>query len=954
MKSQKLSVIKEQTLKTDFKNPPDNCRLFVRWWWFGPAVTKDELSREMELMKSAGVGGFEIQPTYPLSLNDPEKGIVNLRYLSSEFLAAVNFAVNKSQELGLTADVTGGSGWPYGGPHIPIQLSAAQIKCVANQVKAQDGFCDPPKLEIPAIRVDEKLIHILAVRKVKGELSETGAVDLTKKVNRDRTIELNLAKGDWEVLFFIESRTLQEVKRPALGAEGYVVDHYNHRSLEKHLETVGEPLILAGANKIRAIFCDSLEVYNSDWTPDLLSKFKKRRGYDLKPLLPALWNKFGEKTEQVRIDYGKTLSEMAIDEFIKPMHEWCRSHGVLFRIQQYGIPAIELTGYSHADLPEGEGRDWRLLSPSRWASSAAHVYGKPVCSAECFTFLSNDRIITRPGVFPGFRFTTSLQNHKAAADIYFLEGINHLIAHGWGYSPPAVGTPGWTFYASCLVNHNNTWFKHFPLLTAYIHRVSYLLRQGNPVIDAAIYLPVYDTWAKSTDPSALKIPGNIDLNPKLMDQLLSNGYNFDFINDDALVNHARVENGRLLVNGMNYPIIILPEVTFMPPETMEKIRDFYKSGGIVIAAKCLPDQACGLKNIKENTTNLQQAVREVFGEKARGKGKAYLIKNYEKEFSKALRDNISPDIDWSGPDADLGFVHRQVEDSDLYFVVNTSSQPKNIQAAFRVGQKTPEVWDPLTGEIHPVNVYSWSAEGTRLPITLKPFGSMVVRFKQPREKPRIVDTDLPEIIDFVDLKEGNLLKAIADQNAGYFIQGKKEKINVTVKGVPTPIPLQETWHVTFDGHENEQLQMRKLKSWTEYTKYRYFSGSATYTTDLQIPQEYINNDIMLRLDLGDVREIAEVYVNDVKAGVSWKSPYMLEVTKYMRPGSNTLKIIVTNALFNKVIGMDEPDYPALARAYGQRFPLPLEYKKSNPPLPSGLLGPVQITAARIITIRAPD
>jgi len=151
----------------------------------------------MELMKSAGVGGFEIQPTYPLSLNDPEKG------MSTSVISPVNserrkFAVNKSQELGLTVDVTGGSGWPYGGPHIPIQLSAAQIKYATNQVKVQDGFCNPPKLEIPVMRVDEKLIQILAVRKVKGELAETGAVDLTNKVSRDGTIELNLAKGDWK------------------------------------------------------------------------------------------------------------------------------------------------------------------------------------------------------------------------------------------------------------------------------------------------------------------------------------------------------------------------------------------------------------------------------------------------------------------------------------------------------------------------------------------------------------------------------------------------------------------------------------------------------------------------------------------------------------------------------------------------------------------------------------
>jgi len=906
----------------------------------------------LDMMKAAGIGGIEVQPVYPLSLDNPTMGIRNLRYLSPEFLEALKFAATKAQRLGLTVDVTLGSGWPFGGPHIPIDLAPGCIQYKAQQVHCDKGSCEPKKVEVPSMKEDEKLIGVLAARRVGDGLDPAGVIDLTDKVGKDGAVELTFDDGNWEVMFFIEGHTLQFVKRAALGAEGYVLDHYSRSALQEHLETVGEPLVHAGSDILRAMFCDSLEVYGGNWSPNFLTEFQRRRGYDLRPYLPALWNRFGEVTPQVRIDYGRTLSELVIEGFIKPLLDWCHSRKVSLRMQLYGIPPVDLAGYAYVDLPEGEGRNWLQLSRTRWASSAAHLYGKPVCSAEAFTSLSR---VDAP--FPRCRFTIGLQDLKAAADIYFLQWVNHLIAHGYGYSPPSVGIPGWTLYAPCLINHNNTWWNYFSLLTAYIQRVGYVLRRGTPVVDIALYLPINDAWAKSTDPSSLKLPHSIHIDPELIKQILSNGYSFDLMNDDALINHAVVSEGRLLVNGIPYSIVVLPEVSFIPVRSIEKLRDFCLAGGVVIATRCLPHSACGLMGEEENSRIVKRVVQEIFGEGVNenqcGKGMAYLVKDYGKGLIETLRAHLSPDVDFSHSEPEIGFIHRQMGKIDLYFVANTSPQPKRLHATFRVGHKAPQLLEPLTGEAHPVHVYSFTEEGTKVPLTLEPFGSAILAFAETEKNPLILDTNLPEVLSLEERKEDLVLKGRVDQNGRYFVQGRRGRVEAAVEDVPPPIVIRGPWNVSFKANGGEVV-MTKLRSWTEYPQYRYFSGRANYTTEVTLPEGYKAEDMVLQLDLGDVREIAEVYVNDVKVGVTWMVPHVLDATPFLRPGRNTLRVLVTNLLINKVLGMAEPDYKELNARYGERFPQPIENKTILNPFPSGLLGPVRLIPSKIIHMTLPS
>src|ERR1017187_7546763 len=259
-------------LRRAFEQPPADARIMVRWWWFGPAVNTAELERELRTMKEGGIGGVEVQPVYPLELDNPEQGIRNLPYLSDGFLDALRFTGEKTRELGLRFDLTLCSGWPYGGPHIPIAQAAGRLRI--EHLSVPPGATSVP---LPTLATGETFIAaFLADRRIADIDNATFRVP--PDPDHVRT-----------ALVFISGHTRSMAIRPAHGAEGFVLDHYDHAALSTHLHAVGDRLAQAfGKNPPYAVFSDSLEVERSDWTTNFLDEFRKRRGYDLLPLLPAL------------------------------------------------------------------------------------------------------------------------------------------------------------------------------------------------------------------------------------------------------------------------------------------------------------------------------------------------------------------------------------------------------------------------------------------------------------------------------------------------------------------------------------------------------------------------------------------------------------------------------------------------------------------------------------------
>jgi hypothetical protein len=651
-------------LKEAFLHPPDDARIMMRWWWFGAAVEKPELEREMRAMKAGGIGGFEVQPVYPLTFDDPAAGLVNHPYLSKEFLDALKFTGEKARELGLRMDLTLCSGWPYGGPHIPITQAAAKLRVDRVSVPANGT-----EVKAPKIGPGEKLFAAFV-----GSGENYAQV---QEISGD-PIRVPADSSERTALLFISSRTRMMVKRPAVGAEGFVLDHYDRAAIENHLQFVGEKLLGALAQTPPyAVFSDSLEVERSDWTPNFLAEFQKRRGYDLTPDLPALAVDIGPRTADIRHDWGETLTELANENYLTPIREWAKAHGTLFRSQTYGTPPVNLSSNALVDLPEGEGSQWRRASATRWASSASHLYGRPVTSSETWTWLHS----------PVFRATPL--DMKAEADLHFLEGINQLIGHGWPYSPPQAGEPGWRFYAAAVFNDHNPWYMVMPDIALYLQRISYVLRQGEPINDVAIYVPTDDIYAGFTlGNDSVNKALDARLGTDLIGQILDAGYNFDFIDDAAIAK-----------GGVPYKALILPAPQRMPEATKRKLEEYKRFGGFVMDTRETP----------------------AIGE--------------------ALKKAIVPDLQRA---PEIGFVHRHLPYAEVYFVANTSNRPVQSRAKFRTGELKAAWWNPMDGRVTP------AASG--LELDLAPYESRVLVFskenavaKPPGEDPALAQRAWPQM-----------------------------------------------------------------------------------------------------------------------------------------------------------------------------------------------------------------
>jgi len=865
----------------------------MRWWWFGPAVTQDQLEREMRLMKEGGIGGFEIQPVYPLELDDPKAGFRNLGFLSEEFLQALRFTSAKARELGLRVDLTLGSGWPYGGPNIPISQAAGRLRC--DRVPIPLGARELP---VPAIGEGERLIAAFLVQGDPKGFSVETARELPVTAQGKVPLPADLAGGH-TVLFVISSRTRQTVKRPSVGAEGFVLDHYDRAALDNHLKAIGEPLLGAfGAHPPYAIFCDSLEVFGSDWTGDLLDEFRRRRGYDLRPYLPALLAETSSAAGAVRHDWALTLTELAEERFLKPLAEWAHRHGVRLRVQAYGTPPVALASNALVDLPEGEQSHWRRFSASRWASSASHLLDRPVTSSETWTWLHS----------PAFRATPL--DMKAEADRHFLQGINQLIGHGWPYSPSRAGEPGWRFYAAAVFNHQNPWWLVMPEITAYLQRVSFLLRQGRPANAVAIYLPTADARARfSLGRASIDRALEGLLGPHLIPQVLSAGYSFDFI-DDGTIDRLP---GR-------YAVVVLPGVERIPLATYQCLEAFVRNGGGLVAARRAPSLAPGLAEAEAQGREIREISRRLFeGPSA----PAQLVADETVQLRAALSRFRAPDVRLTPTAEDIGFIRRSAEFAEIYFLANTGNQPRRVEASFRVASLRPECWNPFSGEVTPARVVAQDNATTTVALDLEPYGSRLLVFsKRPAPRPAQPDAAPPTL---------------------------------------DPIALGGAWKVSFE-QTGRSITMDRLRSWTDDPETRFYSGVAAYEKTVTVPAELLRRGDTLFLDFGEarpelgvpaehrpgmrawleapVREAAVVYVNGKRAGAVWKPPYEVNLTGLLRPGENQLRILVANTAINRLADGPLPDYTALERQYGSRFqPQDMENLQ---PVPSGLLGNIRL------------
>ena len=869
-----------QQLHQGFLKPPPDARPIMRWWWFGPSVTKPELKRELEAMRSAGIGGVEIQPVYPLSLDDPAHDIVNFPYLSSRFLGDVTYANRTARALGLRVDITLGSGWPYGGPHTPLALAAGRLRVASVPVVLG-------RIRPPALHPGDAFIAAFAVPGSAKFFSPSTA-------HRISISGGTAPAGTQTALFFIAGHTHQKVKRAAFGAEGLVIDHFSHAAIDAHLKNVATPLLRAFGNEPpTSVFSDSLEVFGSDWTPDLPAEFLRLRGYDLIPYLPELLAGGTPEAEDVRHDWGQTLSDLVRDDYLAPITAFAHAHHTLFRSQTYGEPAVTLADEAMPDLPEGEGPQWQAFSFTRWASSASHLYGRLVTSAETWTWLHS----------PAFRAIPL--DMKAEADRMFLIGINQFVGHGYPYSPPAAGEPGWAFYAAGAFNAHNPWFPVMPDVMKYLQRVSWLLRQGKPANDIAILLPEDDAQA-AFSPGHVSVTDEMNrrITPALMSAILDAGYNIDYI-DAATI---------LKLGHIPYPVLILPPTQRIPLAAYKIIEAYASRGGRLIALGQLPCLAPGLKQqyASPQIARLSQALFE-------SPGHTGIFLSSTAELKAALHHVLSPDLDAEGQVNGLGFIHRKLPDADIYFLANTSNQPIHGSIRFRSARYDLQAWSPDSGAVLESLAL---APGQRISLALAPYESRVFILSDHFSTP--IHTIKPILFT----------SHIFNVSAG--------------------------WSIRFPGDMHSQ-PLPSLVSWTSLPGREFYSGEATYTRSVNLPASPApNSEFFLDFGTGTptsdtrppsapgmqallsppIRAAAIVYVNGQRAGSLWHPPYRINITSFLHRGSNLIEVHVFNTAINELAAQPPRNYASLYAKYGKRF-APQDMNNLHP-IPSGLLGSIQL------------
>jgi len=989
------SPLSLSNLKAGWLAPARTYRPHTRWWWPGNAVTRDGLTWELEQMRAQGMGGVEIMSPWTMYA----KG--NIPYLSDEWLEMVRHTIRKAAELDMEVALTFGPGWSFGGFWVPPAqrskvLAQGWIEVTGPGVFDQEVPEYKPKVASqlldegfrPQAPDENQIVAVVVGRMAGGRLEGESLADVTGRVEGNR-LRWEIPEGRWKVMGFRLKYTGQLCQTTENFAQRqWVVDHLSKEAVQDYCDYLGETFYQAFGNEfgetVDSFFCDSFEIHPLPetllWSNDTLERFKIYKGYDLTRYLPAIWWEIGDLTPKIRYDVNEFLSWLGLDTVFKTFAGWCEGHGVQARIQpHYRFTEEIIQGAGMAQRPETEVTTVRfavLADPRKATAAGARFYGHKILSAEAYTFLHKER------------YLTTLEEMKIASDAFLRDGVTQFYNHGYIYSPEMHVAPSRDMPWANRISHWSPWWNYYHHLAAYISRCCFLLRQGSFVGDVLVYSPQSTDWTKRA------LFGSERRNLAYGDlplTLVANGYDFDPVNDDVLQNLARVENGHIKVGDLSYRFLILPSTTAVPVDTMEFMRQFALGGGVVIALEELPSASVGLRNYKENDRRVRQAVTELFGADGKGQnlpggGRTYHLQGYKiaeppldptfqppyaptpalqgarAELIRIIRNHLPPDFVLEGnrQSDGLTFIHRRVDEHDVYFLTNLQPLQSRVSVTFRVSGKIPEEFNPMTGRVSPVYVYRQSQAGVEVPLDLPPYASTCILFRRGSAELHVVETNLKKVTEANSQQVNGVVTNNGLARVTVMEAGKTRSAEVQVSDLPEPSPVSGAWQMVLEayGFERFERKVSQLASWTEDPRTQHFSGTGRYELDFQVPAAYVREDLEWVLDLGSVGNSAEVTLNGRAVGVAWMRPYQLDVTDALRGGDNHLEILVTNTLINYVSGLDRlpevpaellPHYGPAVNIYTQGTQVSRQEIGFHPLPPSGLMGPVQIVPRRRVT-----
>jgi hypothetical protein len=720
-------------------------------------------------------------------------------------------------------------------------------------------------------------------------------VDLTSKMQPDGTLDWTPPAGQWVVLRFGYSLTGVTNHPASPEGTGLEVDKLSREDVKEYMNTyldhyksaVGP---LMGKRGLQYVISDSWEAGTANWTDDMVAEFTRRRGYDPRPWLPVLAGRVIESSqasERFLWDYRKTLGDLLAeyhyDQITDILHQRGMGHYGESHEEGRAFIGDGMEVKRSNDVPmsamwtqkPGVNKDLPGYNADiRESASVAHIYGQNLVAAESMTASSG-------------AWAWSPATLKPTADKEMAMGLNRFVIHTSVHQPLLDKKPGLGLGPfGQWFTRNETWAEQAAPWLRYLARSCYLLQQGRFAADIAYF---YGEDSNLTALFGKNGPGVPD------------GYNFDYFNADALLHKLSVADGQLATqSGMKYGVLALdPHSQHMSLPVLRKIRDLVRAGAIV--AGPTPTDT---PSLSDDPKEFQSIVDEMWGSgtggHGYGKGKVY-PGPMSPEVMRAIQ--VVPDFEYSKPqsDTDVLFVHRKLSDRDLYYVNNRQDRNEDLDATFRITGKEAELWHADSGVMEPAS-FRIANGRTTVPLHLEPWGTVFVVFHKPAQTS---SRNLPKITD----------SSIA-----------------TVEG---------PWDLSFQADRGapSKITLDKLASWSDNADegVKYFSGTGTYAKTIQAPADWFKRGTRLSIDLGEVKNLAEISVNGKPIGIVWKTPYRVDVDEVLKPGANTVEIKVTNPWVNRIIGDRQPNVTKT-----HAFTSPKFYKADSKLVPSGLLGPVQI------------
>ncbi len=958
-------------LETGFRNPPAAARMRCYWWWLNGHTTPATITRDLEEMKAKGYGGALLVDADGSGQNGNRQVAPGPTFGSPAWRELYLHAIREADRLGLEITLNVQSGWNMGGPMVTAERSPKLLTwsrvsvegpaAVSRDLPAppvREGFYRDIAVLAYPLRHGASLagqdnqrrpIRQLAIKIASQEAGfsmpasmplledvpaepgeEDAAVrevrDLSKSMAADGRLVWQAPAGAWEILRIGYTSSGARVSTSSGAWQGLAIDYLDRGAFEWFWRENIQPLLEDArpylGRSLRYLCTDSWELGGMNWTTDFRDQFRRLRGYDPLPYLPIVAGRIldtRETSNRFLNDLRRTVGDLVISRHYAVFAELAARFGLGIHPESGGphgapIDALETLGVSAIPQTEFWARSptHRSTDADRFfvkeASSAAHIYGRPLVAAEGMTSI-------------GPQWEESIWNDlKPTFDQAVTEGLNRLVWHTFTSSPSEAGLPGQEYFAGTHLNPNVTWWREAGAFIGYLNRVQFMMQQGQPVSDVLYYygdqVPNF-AQLKSSDPAKV-LPG----------------YDYDTVDEQVLVNRLSVRGGRLVLpGGTSYRLLVLPARESISLAALHAIRKLVNEGAAVVGP--MPRRLTGLPAAGQDGDSEVRAIASELWSSRK-------IQASPSGRSALAGLGVQPDFEFTG--GVLDYVHRRLGDgSQVYFVRNTQPDPVRSEVVLRVGGLAPELWHPDSGAIEPASVYqALGSSRTLMPLWLEPNGSVFVVFRKPAAR-HAVAVSPAETETRLNLESGELSAETAGRYRVQFSDGSRATADVPA--IPQPLAVAGPWRVEFTPGWGAPANVTfdRLESWTENANpgIRYYSGTAKYSARVELPA----GDQWL--DLGEVREIARVRWNGRDLGVLWKKPFRIALGSAAKAGWNDVEVEVTNLWPNRLIG--DQRLPLSERRTSTNI---TKWTADSPLMPSGLLGPVTVRMSRTVKLVA--